>query len=110
MLTRPMTEALLFALTAPPSGSATWVEVLRLAQAALTDEAMAVVDGAGTSPAAELAVRTALQACDPRPQEASAAYPQVLQRLRTEIDEELSRWVSATTQPLGPSGEVALPE
>jgi hypothetical protein len=110
MLSRAHCVTLLTSLTTAPAASASLVQVLRLVQSALTDEALVAVES--VDPAHELAVRACLQASDPTPpaDAATVEYPVAVQSLREAVDRELSRWVSRTNQPIGPSGQVALAE
>jgi hypothetical protein len=55
-------------------------------------------------------VRHALRQLDPHADDQQQDYVSVLRRLQTAIDRELSKWTSASEQPVGPSGEVAVAE
>jgi hypothetical protein len=58
----------------------------------------------------EAAVRQALGHLDPKNDDQQQGYVEILRRLQTAIDRELSKWTSAPTQPVGPSGTTAVAE
>lgn len=73
------------------------------------DESSSAQDVPMTHGAPEAVVRQALRQLDPQAGDDRQDYPTVLRRLQAAIDVELSKWTSAPVQPVGKSGETAVP-
>jgi hypothetical protein len=91
----------------PGDGDLNLIDLLRRLQTALSTEAD--TDMLSPDPAHQTAIAAVLDHLDPS-NGSSTFYADQLQWLRVLVDSELSRWVSARVQPLGPSGQVALSE
>ena len=60
------------------------------------------------SPENEQVVRQVLGQLDPTPGDAELGYGEVLRRLLSVVDTELSRWTSGLVQAPGPSGDAVV--